>query len=82
MRNFGLLLMICLTLISAEPNVGRDKAEQLRELSSVSEDNIIVLNATGYQNFIVDYPRPYDVVILFNADYTKYQCKPCEEIAE
>ena len=81
MRIF-VLVMMCLTLISAETNVGRDKAEQLRELSSVSEDNIIVLNSTGYEHFIVDYPRPYDVVILFNADYNKFQCRPCQEIGE
>jgi hypothetical protein len=62
-------------------NVGRDKAESLRELASISEDNIIVLNATGYQHYIIDYPRPYDLVMLFNADYTKYKCNPCEEIA-
>jgi hypothetical protein len=66
----------------AQQRIGREKAETLRELASISEDNIIVLNKTGYENYVVDYPRPYDMVLLFNADHTKYKCNPCQEIAE
>lgn len=76
-----LLLSICL-LCSAEQDAaakGRGKAEALRYMSSTG-DGIIHLNATGYEHFVLDYPRPYTLVVLFNADPAKYKCGPCEDI--
>ena len=71
---FLVLLSLCWSASTSE------KSDELRQLSSISEDNIILLNATGYQHYAVDYPRPYTLVVLFTADPEKYKCKTCEEI--
>lgn len=72
----GATLSLCLSASTSE------KSDELRQLSAISESNIIVLNATGYQHYVVDYPRPYTLVVLFTADAEKYKCNTCAEISE
>lgn len=77
-----LLLSLSLLSSSAEQDAaakGRSKAESLRYLASM-QDGLIHLNATGYEYYVLDYPRPYTLVVIFNADPKKYKCGPCEEI--
>lgn len=73
---FAAVVSLCLAASTSE------KSDELRQLSAISESNIILLNATGYQHYVVDYPRPYTLVVLFTADAEKYKCKTCAEISE
>jgi hypothetical protein len=78
-----LLLSLSLLPCFAESDAaakGRAKAEELRYLSSVY-GGLIQLNSTGYDYYVLDYPRPYTLVVLFNADPKKYKCGPCEDIS-
>jgi len=69
-------LSLCLSASTSE------KSDELRQLSALSDSNIVLLNATGYQHYVVDYPRPYTLVVLFTADAEKYKCHTCAELSE
>jgi len=49
---------------------------------SNQSNGLIRLNATGYEHFVVDYPRPYTMVILFSAEPDKFKCATCDELLE
>ncbi|CAG9324447.1 unnamed protein product [Blepharisma stoltei] len=60
--------------------IGKSKADELRALSYKS-DGLIKLTASGFQKFVVDYPRPYTLVVfLTSKNPTKFKCQLCDEI--
>ena len=55
---------------------GNEKSKILREIALKSENNIISLNATGFRYFVMETPRPYDLVLF----YTGPNCDFCEKM--
>lgn len=82
MKGHLLCLAALLSCVLSNPLLGSEKAQVLRQLSEESSDGLIRLNATGYDHYVVDYPRPYTLVVLFTADNNKYKCKICTELKE
>lgn len=47
----------------------------MEKLEAKSKDNIIELTADGYMKYVIQNPRPYDVVAIFNV---RSNCPHCE----
>ena len=81
MATFLNILLLTFSLVTSEESVllGKTKAEKLRSLASNS-GGIIQFTAESFQNYIIDQPRPYTVVVLFTTTSAKYKCASCEEV--
>ncbi|KAL4488805.1 hypothetical protein ABPG72_016458 [Tetrahymena utriculariae] len=55
---------------------GKGKSEALRQLASKSPNGIIHFNSTGFRYFLLEQPRPYEVVLFFTAP----KCDFCEQM--
>jgi hypothetical protein len=78
----GLLVLGLVSSVLSNPLLGSEKAQALRDLAAVSPNSLIRLNATGFDHYVLEYPRPYTLVVLFTADNSKYKCKVCTELKE
>jgi len=57
------------------------KVDELRQLAEESQ-TFIELSGEDYFKYVVDYPRPYTLVVYFTADPQTIQCQPCQEIEQ
>lgn len=49
----------------------------MEKLEAQSTDNVIEFTSKDYLKYVVQNPRPYDVVIIFNV---KQNCRHCEVV--
>lgn len=52
---------------------GQEKLEQIRALEAKSSDGVIIFDDKTYLKYVLENPRPYDIVTLFSVN------KGCEE---
>lgn len=69
-------LVVLLLAATAHTDVdeGTVRLQRLRERSLQSSNRVINFNKADFEEFVMKYPRPYDVVIYFTAR----TCKFCE----
>lgn len=76
-----LILILAISFSRADDlvSIGKAKADELRSLSNKFGGNI-KLNASMFQRFVVDYPRPYTLVIFFTSgSLAKFKCQTCDD---
>lgn len=49
----------------------------MEKMESKATDGIIELSASDYMKYVIQNPRPYDVVVIFNV---KSNCPHCEVV--
>jgi hypothetical protein len=76
-RLINALLLIGIALSQA--NIKNAKADKLRSLS-YSAGGMIHLSASDFEEYVVQQPRPYTLVILFTTSSAKYKCTSCEDV--
>jgi hypothetical protein len=47
----------------------------MEKMEAKSADSIVELSADGYMKYVIQNPRPYDVVVIFNV---RANCPHCE----
>lgn len=67
-----IFLLYLISIISSHP-----KADKLRELTINEEYGLITLNSKTYNEYVMQHPRPYDMVILYTL---KRKCNLCERV--
>jgi thioredoxin-like negative regulator of GroEL len=72
-------LVVLLLAVAAQTDIdeGTIRLQRLRERSLQSSNRIMTFNRQDFEEFVMKYPRPYDVVIYFTAR----TCKFCEYIS-
>ena len=55
--------------------LGQQKLKEMEQMEARSVDNVIVFNPSDYLKYVVQNPRPYDVVMIFNV---QANCPHCE----
>lgn len=74
-------MVLLASLSRSNLDTGPEKTDSLRILSA-NTDGFVKFTTTDYMKYVVDYPRPYTLVIYFTVDSSKMSCIQCEEIKE
>ena len=77
-------LVSCLLLLGTafgQSNVKNAKADRLRSLS-YSTGGIVHLSSSDFEEYVIQQPRPYTLVILFTTSSSKYKCTSCEDVMQ
>jgi hypothetical protein len=74
LRTATLLLLALSVLAAADLDQGAVRLDRLRERSLQTSNRIISFSRADFEEYVMSYPRPYDVVIYFTAR----TCKFCE----
>lgn len=55
--------------------LGQQKLQEMEKMEAKAKDNVIEFSPSDYMKYVVQNPRPYDVVMIFNV---KANCQHCE----
>lgn len=67
--------LLAISVLTADP--GQAKLERIKKLEAASSNGIIPFTVKEYQEFVLENPRPYDVVTLFSV---KTGCDDCDSV--
>jgi len=57
--------------------LGQQKLAEMEKMEARATDNVIVFTPADYKKYVLQNPRPYDVVMVFNV---KANCQHCEVV--
>lgn len=55
------------------------KLQQIEDLSKLYRSNIITLDDTTYPYYAINKPRPYSLIVFFDASHPKFKCDVCKK---
>lgn len=67
------LLFVC---VLADVDQGTVRLNKLKERSLQTSNRVISFSKSDFEEYVMKYPRPYDVVIYFTAR----TCRFCDEL--
>jgi len=63
--------------------LGKEKLKDMERMEKEREDNIIVFTPETYFKYVIQNPRPYDIVMLYNVnEESDSRCPHCEKVQE
>ena len=63
--------------------LGKEKLKDMERMEKEKEDNIIVFTPETYFKYVIQNPRPYDIVMLYNVnEESDSRCPHCEKVQE
>jgi hypothetical protein len=61
--------------------LGEQKLKDMEAMEKEREDNIIIFTVETYWKYVIQNPRPYDIVMLYNVNAeSESSCPHCEEV--
>ena len=64
-------------------SMGVQKVADLEKMEKEREDGVIVFTVENYWKYVIQNPRPYDVVMLYNMNPSNQsRCPHCHEVQE
>lgn len=63
--------------------MGQQKLRDMENMEKEREDNIIVFTVETYWKYVIQNPRPYDIVMLYNVNAeSESSCPHCDDVQE
>jgi len=72
-----LVSALCLVGVLMASDPGQQKLEKIRKLEAESDYGVIPFTVKQYKEFVLENPRPYDVVTLFTV---RSGCDECQSV--